>query len=105
MQKQTACCNNIRENPRFQALVRRRNRYAFWLAGAVVVAYSAFILLIAFRPAWVGAPLLEGLSVSFGVPMGLLVIALVVMLTVIYVRRANAEFDAEAAEIRRQALK
>lgn len=105
MQKQAACCAHIRENPRFQALVRQRNRYAFQLAGTVIVAYFLFIVLIAFRPDWIGSPLFDGVAVTWGVLLGLSVIALVVVLTVIYVRRANTEFDTEAAEVRRQALK
>lgn len=105
MQKQAACCAHIRENPRFQALVKQRNRYAFRLAATVVVAYFSFILLIAFRPGWIGTPLIDGMAVTWGVPLGLAIIALVVLLTVLYVRRSNTEFDAESAEIRRQALK
>lgn len=105
MQKQAACCAQIRENPRFEALVRQRNRYAFFLAATIVVAYFSFILLIAFRPAWIGASLLDDMAVTWGVPFGLAIIALVVLLTVVYVRHANTKFDAEFSEIRRQALK
>ena len=105
MQKHAASCAHIRENPRFQTLVRKRNRFAFSLAALVVIAYFSFIFLVAFRPAWLATPVIDGMTVTLGVPLGLSIIALTVGLTAIYVRRANREFDEESTEIRRQALK
>ncbi|OMG52950.1 hypothetical protein BJN45_11925 [Azonexus hydrophilus] len=105
MQKHAASCVHIRENPRFQALVRKRNRFAFSLAALVVIAYFSFILLVAFRPDWIATPVFAGMTVTVGVPLGLSIIVLTVGLTAIYVRRANREFDEESMEIRRQALK
>lgn len=105
MQKHAASCAHIRENPRFQALVKKRNRYAFWMSAVIVLAYFSYILLIAFRPAWMALPAFAGWTVTLGLLLGLGVIALTILLTVIYVRRANREFDSETTEIRRQALK
>ena len=105
MQKHASSYAHIRENPRFQALVKKRNRYAFRMSALVVLAYFSYIFLIAFRPDWMALPVVDGLTVTLGLPLGLGVIALTVALTVIYVLRANREFDVETAEIRRQALK
>lgn len=105
MQKLAASCALVRENPRFQALVRKRNRYAFLFAALIVVAYFAFILAIAFRPGWLARPALPGMTANLGMLLGLAIIVLTVVLTALYVRRANREFDPEAMEIRRQALK
>ena len=105
MQKHATSYAHIRENPRFQALVDKRNRYAFKMSAMIIVAYFSYILLIAFRPDWIALPIFDGLTVTLGLPLGLALIALTVALTVIYVRRAHREFDVEVSEIRRQALK
>ena len=105
MQKHAASCAHIRENPRFQVLVKKRNRFAFFLAALVVIAYFSFIAVLAFSPAWLGMPLAEGMVTPLGVPLGLAIIVLTVGLTAVYVSRANREFDAESTEIRRQAMK
>lgn len=105
MQKQAASYLHIRENPRFKALVRKRNRFAYWLCALLVTAYFSYILLIAFRPDWLAQGLVDGMTMNFGLLLGLAVMALTVLLTAIYVRRANDEFDRETTEIRRQALK
>lgn len=105
VQKHAASYAQIRENPRFQALVGKRNRYAFALSALIVCAYFSYILLIAFRPDWMARPLAAGMTINLGIPFGLGIIVLTVLLTALYVRRANREFDQEAAEIRRQVLK
>ena len=105
MQKHAANYAHVRGDPRFQALVNKRNRYAFRMSIMVVLAYFSYIFLLAFRPDWMALPVFDGLTVTLGLPLGLGVIALTVVLTVLYVRRANREFDVEMAEIRRQALK
>ena len=105
MHKHGANVDQILGNPRFQALVRKRNRFAFSMAGLIVLAYFAYILFIAFAPAVMARPVLPGWLMSLGVPLGLAVIALTVLLTVLYVRRANREFDVETLAIRREALR
>lgn len=105
MQKQAASCGHIRENPRFLALVRKRNRFAFFLAALIVMAYFSYILVLAFSPQWLALPLFDGMATNTGLLFGLAIIVLTVVLTAVYVRRANREFDADTTEIRRQALK
>lgn len=103
MQKHAASGAHIRENPRFLALVRKRNRFAFSLAFLVVVVYFSFIAMLAWVPEWIALPLGAGMMTPLGVWLGVAIIVLTVLLTVVYVRRANRDFDAEATEIRRQA--
>ena len=40
----------IRSNPRFQELVRRRSRLAWSLTAAVLGGYYLFMLIVAFAP-------------------------------------------------------
>lgn len=55
--------------------------------------YSAFILLIAYGPQILGAKLSPDSSVTWGIPLGVGLILSAFVLTAIYVRRANGEFD------------
>ncbi|MCC6076195.1 DUF485 domain-containing protein [Pseudomonas sp. GCM10022188] len=95
----------IYANPRFQELVAKRGRFAWLLAIIMLVAYYAFILVIAFDPKLLGAPLSEGGIITWGIPAGLGLIFLSFILTGIYVQRANGEFDRITQEIINEAQK
>jgi uncharacterized membrane protein (DUF485 family) len=89
----------IAADPRYLALVRRRDRFAWTLTAIVLAAYFGFILLVAFDKPLLAAPIAGG-ATSLGIPIGLGVILLSIVLTGVYVRRANGAFDAELAAIR-----
>ncbi|SDS73858.1 DUF485 domain-containing protein [Pseudomonas oryzae] len=95
----------IYANPRFQELVAKRGRFAWLLAIIMLVAYYAFILVIAFDPKLLGTPLSEGSIITWGIPAGLGLIFLSFILTGIYVQRANGEFDRITQEILNEAQK
>ena len=88
----------LRADPRYAALVRRRNRFCWLLAAIVCLAYYGFIALIAFDKPLLGHPIGSGVT-SIGIPVGLGLIALIVALTGLYVWRANSRYDAEMAAI------
>jgi uncharacterized membrane protein (DUF485 family) len=90
---------SLAEDPRYRALVRRRSRFAWALSGVMLAAYFGFILLIAFDKPLLARPIGRGVT-SLGIPLGLGVILLAILLTAIYVRRANREFDALSADLR-----
>lgn len=54
--------------------------------------YFGFILLVAFRPDLLGTPIGSGVT-SLGIPVGLGIIFAAFVLTGIYVRAANVDFD------------
>ncbi|WP_040262118.1 DUF485 domain-containing protein [Pseudomonas massiliensis] len=83
----------IQNNPRFKELVARRERFAWILSAIMLGLYAAFILLIAYGPHLLGARLSEGSSITWGIPLGIGLILSAFVLTGIYVRRANGEFD------------
>jgi uncharacterized membrane protein (DUF485 family) len=56
--------------------------------------YAAFILLIAYGSHIMGAKLTPDSSITWGIPIGVGLIVSAFILTAIYVRRANGEFDA-----------
>ncbi|MFF7709299.1 DUF485 domain-containing protein [Pseudomonas sp. NPDC007930] len=83
----------IQENPRFKELVAKRERFAWILSAIMLALYSAFILLIAYGPHVLGAKLSPGSAITWGIPIGVGLILSAFVLTAIYVRRANGEFD------------
>jgi uncharacterized membrane protein (DUF485 family) len=89
----------MRSNPDFQRLVRTRSRFAWKLAFAVLAIFYGFVMLVAFQPELLGKPVAEGSALTVGVAFGLFMFVFFWVLTAIYVRRANGEFDALTAEI------
>jgi uncharacterized membrane protein (DUF485 family) len=83
----------IEQHPQFKELVAKRERFAWLLSIIMLGLYSAFILLIAFAPQVLGTPLSAGSSITWGIPLGVGLILSAFILTAIYVRRANGEFD------------
>ena len=88
----------IRNNPKFEELVRARSRLAAILSVAMMAIYFAFVLTVAFGKDFLGTPIGDSV-VSIGIPLGLLVILLAFALTGIYVSQANARFDRLTKEI------
>jgi uncharacterized membrane protein (DUF485 family) len=89
----TASYETIERSPAFQELVSRRTSFGWTLSGLVFVLYFGFILLVAFAPKFLGTPMGSGVM-TIGIPIGLLVIVSAFVLTGLYVRRANSEYDA-----------
>ncbi|MBN2823892.1 MAG: DUF485 domain-containing protein [Campylobacterales bacterium] len=83
----------IKNNPDYQEMVEKRQSFAWKLTIAMLVVYFAFILTIAFSPSMLGIPLSEGGVTTVGIPVGIAVIIFAFVLTGIYTKRANSEFD------------
>jgi uncharacterized membrane protein (DUF485 family) len=83
----------IYADPEFHELEKKRGRFSWLLASIVMLTYFSFILVIAFAPEIFATPIIEGKIITWGIPVGLLVILLSFLLTGIYVYRANTEFD------------
>ncbi|WP_068635873.1 DUF485 domain-containing protein [Thauera butanivorans] len=96
---------HIRRNPRFTELVTKRTRFAAVLAAIVLVVFYGFILLVAFAPELIGKRLFEGSNWTFGIVAGLVQFIVFWALTLVYVRRANGEFDDINKEIVQAAWK
>ena len=92
----------VADDPRYRALVRRRGRFTWTLTAVMLAAYFGYILLIAFDKPLLARPIGRGVT-SLGIPLGLGVILLAILLTALYVRRANRDFDAVTAALREEA--
>lgn len=96
---QSDAVTRIKNDPRFAELVRKRSRFAWTLSAIMLAIYYGFILIIAFAPEVLGIPLGPNTVTTVGIPVGILIILSAVVLTGIYARRANSEFDALNREI------
>jgi uncharacterized membrane protein (DUF485 family) len=88
----------IRANPKYQELKAKRSSFGWMLTLLMMVVYYGYIALIAFNKPFLAQPLGAGVT-TVGVPIGFGVIIFTIVITGIYVRRANTEFDALTAEI------
>ncbi len=101
----SAMYERMRGNPKFQELVSRRSRFAWTLAAVVLTMFYGFVMVVAFNPASLGQPLSEGSMWTVGVAVELFMFIFFWVLTAVYVKRANTEFDALTQEIVKEAWK
>ena len=94
----------IASNPKDQELKAKRTSYGMWLTLAMLVVYYGFILLVAFNNPFLAQRLGEGVT-TMAMPIGFGVIIFTVIITAIYVRRANSEFDALTEQVIKGAVK
>lgn len=97
----------IRANPKYQQLRTKRNAFGWWLTAAMMVVYYGYIALIAWNKEFLSQPLFkDGAGVTtIGVPIGMGVIVFTIVITGLYVRRANGEFDALTKQILEEEVK
>ncbi|BDT69313.1 inner membrane protein YjcH [Comamonadaceae bacterium OS-1] len=88
----------IEANPKYHELKRKRTRFGWLLSALMMLVYYGYIALIAFDKPFLATPLGAGVT-TLGIPMGMGVIVFTVLITAIYVRRANGEYDRLTAEI------
>jgi len=93
----------IKSDPDYHRLVNTRSRYSWTLAVIMLIIYYGYILLIAFDKDFLAKRIGAGVM-TWGIPIGMFVILFTVVITGIYVRRANSEFDDLTNNIRKKAL-
>ena len=92
----------IEANPKYHELRRKRNTLGWTLTIMMLVVYYGFIGLIAFDKAFLARPIGEGVT-TIGIPIAFGVIVFTILITGLYVRRANGEYDRITAEILQEA--
>ena len=88
----------IQNHPKYHELQAKRNNFGWLLCILMLIVYYGFIGLIAFNKPFLGQPMGEGVT-SLGIPIGMGVIVFTVLITGLYVNRANSEYDALTAQI------
>jgi uncharacterized membrane protein (DUF485 family) len=94
----------ILKDPKYHELKAKRTRLGWWLTLAMMLVYYGFVLLVAFNKPLLATPLGQGVT-TLGMPIGLAVIVFTVVITGLYVRRANGEYDTLAEQIAKGALR
>ena len=94
----------IRNNPKFDELVSKRSHFAWLLTAIVLGIYFAFIMVVGFNPKLLATPIWEGGKASIAWPIGAGMILLFWLMTGLYIRRANGEFDDINSEIIKGAI-
>ena len=77
----------------FKEYVAKKTSFGWVLSAIMLLIYYGFIVVLAFAPELLGSPISANGVMTWGIPVGLGVIFSCFILTGIYVRRANAEFD------------
>jgi len=94
----------IQSHPKYLELRTKRNRLGIFLTVLMLVAYYGYIAPIAFDKKFLAQPIGSGVT-TLGIPIGMGVILFTIVITGIYVRRANGEFDALTKQILKDASK
>lgn len=86
----------IYQSRAFAELRAKRGRFGFVLTVLMCSIYYGFVLTVAFAPQLLATKI--GDVITIGIPLGLGVIVSAIVLTGLYVWRANGEFDRLASE-------
>jgi uncharacterized membrane protein (DUF485 family) len=83
--------NRIEQDPNYQKLVSERKSFGWTLAIITLVMYYGYIAIVAFAPSIIAAKLFG--TITIGIILGVAIILASILLTGLYVARANAEYD------------
>lgn len=83
----------IKNNPKYKELVSKRSSFAIKLAIFMLVIYYGFVLTIAFNKEFFATKLSDDSVMTVAWPIGAGIIVIAFITTVIYVLRANGEFE------------
>ena len=90
--------SRVASHPKYQELKTKRTRLGWWLTLAGMLAYYGFILLVAFDKPLL-AQKIGGGVMTLGMPLGVAVIVFTIIITWVYIQRANSEFDSLPEQI------
>ncbi len=93
----------IKRNPNYQKLVAVRSTYGWTMTAIMLIVFYGYILLVAFDKQLLATRIGTGVT-TWGIPIGIFVIVFTVVITGIYVLRANKQFDDLTEEIRKEVL-
>jgi uncharacterized membrane protein (DUF485 family) len=97
--------SRIQSNPKYHQLIKERDTLAWTLTVLVLVIYFGFVLLVAFAPGFLTQPISATSVIPVGILVGVGVIVASIVLTGVYVYKANSTFDPLIQEIIREAAK
>lgn len=82
----------IENNPKYKELVSKRNSFGIKLGAFVLVMFYTYIMVIAFNKEVLATKIGDGITtIAFPIALAILIISFIT--TIIYVKRANGEFE------------
>lgn len=96
--------DKIASHPKYRELKAKRSSFGWWLTLAMMLVYYGFIVLVAFFKPLVSQRLGDGVM-TVGIPLGFGVILFTIVITAVYVQRANREFDDLSESLQKAVLK
>ena len=92
-----ALVKRIEADPNYRQLVAERKSFGWTLSIIVLVVYYGYIALVAFQPNVI-AQVVFG-SITIGILLGAAIIVFSIVITGVYVQRANSRYDDLTAAI------
>jgi uncharacterized membrane protein (DUF485 family) len=94
----------VTSDPKYQELKSKRSSFGWWLTLSEMVVYYGFILLVAYDKPFLATKIGAGVT-TIGMPLGIGVLVFTIIITNIYVRRANSVYDDLTQQVVKGALK
>ena len=91
----------VNASPTYQKLVKTRSSYGWVLTALMMIVYYGFTLLVAFGKGFMSQRIGDSVM-TYALPIGLFVLLFTIVITGIYVRRANTEFDDLTEALRKE---
>ncbi|HOZ28462.1 MAG TPA: DUF485 domain-containing protein [Hyphomonadaceae bacterium] len=101
---ETPLADRIAADPNYQLLKSKRSRFGWTLAIIMLIVYYGYVLLIAFGKELLATPIGNSV-ITWGIPAGFGVIVFTILITSVYILRANSEFDELTEKVKAEALK
>lgn len=93
--------DRIEENPKYQELISKRNSFSLKLGIFVLVMFYSYIVIVAFNKEIFATKIAEGYMTTIGFPIALAILVISFITTLIYVKRANTEFESLINDIKK----
>ncbi|WP_394261337.1 DUF485 domain-containing protein [Moraxella boevrei] len=83
----------IKNHPSFKLMESKKSKLGLAFTVLTLVVYFSYIIMVGTNPALFGTPVMAGKVTTIGIYWGLFVIFFSIIITAIYVYKANGEFD------------
>ena len=85
--------NRVLTHPEFKKMEQEKNRMRWFFSFAVFAVYVTYISYIGINPEFFSRTLFPGSIITTGIYAGVFIILFSIVLTGLYVRKANRKFD------------
>ncbi len=93
----------IASTPVYQKLVTDRSRFGWILTAVILITYLGFLYLVAFEKDLLAHRISADGVTTLSIPLGIGMIVVTIILTGVYVRRANDRYDKLTEIVKKEA--